>query len=116
MHRRVMGRQQYIGAFRHSALAVVVMLFAGCAQLLPVRAKMLAPGIYRLEVSGNAFASVGSLRQKIHGKANRLCGDAGYTNVETPDHEFFQQQTYYDGMTYSAGYQVLTQYIRCSTP
>lgn len=108
-----------LGSIIKSGRVLLVLLPGiafGCAQMFPAAVKEVEPGIYRVQASGNSFTSAASLRNKVESKALKLCEPVGFEEVSAPTHEFLQQKTYSGNYTYSAGYQVVTRYVRCLRP
>ena len=89
-----------------------LFLFQGCAQMIPARAMDQGNGLYKLEASGNMFASDESLHAKIEKKANKVC-DSGFKYIEDSDPNWHKQTTYSNGMVIDASYKVLTKTIKC---
>lgn len=104
--------------FRYVKRAIFFLLIVGacgCAQLFPAAVSEIEPGVFRVQASGNSFASPASLRQKVESRALKICGQLGYKEVSPSNHDFLQQKNYSGSMTYSAGYQVITRYISCNS-
>ncbi len=91
----------------------LVIFTQGCAQMIPARSWDQGDGLYKLEASGNAFASSESLYENIEKKANKICGVNGFYYIENSDPKWHGQTSYSNGMAITASYQVLTKTISC---
>ena len=92
----------------------LVILTQGCAQMIPARSWEQGDGLYKLEASGNVFASSESLHKNIEKKANKICGVNRVYYIENSDHKWHDQASYSNGMAITASYQVLTKTISCN--
>lgn len=81
--------------------------------MIPARSVEISPGKYKLEASGNVFASLETLQSIIDKKAKKLCGENLYTYESLGDLEHKTQTTYNQGMEIRAGYNVLTKVVNC---
>lgn len=89
-----------------------LILTVGCAQMIPARVFEVTPGVYKLESSGNAFASDESLSKKIESRAVKTCPN-GFEYMDNSHPKWHKQTTYQNGIAVSAGYKVLTKTVRC---
>ena len=96
-----------------SFIVACICMLAGCAQMIPARSVEISSGKYKLEASGNIFASHQQLQSIIDKKAKKLCGDNLYHYESPGDLEHKTQTTYHQGMRIQAGYNVLTKVITC---
>ncbi len=94
-------------------LIVAVLMVTGCAQMIPARSAEIAPGKYKLTASGNVFASIKSLIEKIDKKAVKLCGADNYSYKDAGDFSTPHSPAYVNGVDIGASYKVLTREITC---
>lgn len=90
-----------------------IILVSGCAQMIPARSTEIEAGKYKLEASGNAFASVKSLLEKIDQKAIKLCGKDNYTYADAGDFSSQNSAAYANGVDVGASYTVVTRVVTC---
>jgi hypothetical protein len=93
-------------------LLMPLFFLTGCAQWLPANYSELESGTYALSATGNSFASVEQLQEKIDKKAAQLCAN-GYNFVEPAEITNHTQDTYMNGTTYSGSYFVLHRVAKC---
>jgi hypothetical protein len=94
-------------------LVILILAISGCAQMIPARSLELEPGKYKLEASGNVFASIPSLIKKIDKKAIKLCGEGKYEYQDAGDFSTPHSPAYVSGVDIGASYKVLTRVITC---
>lgn len=92
---------------------LVIIFVSGCAQMIPARSTEIEVGKYKLEASGNAFASLKSLREKIDQKAIKLCGKDNYIYEDTNDISNQHSAAYSNGVDVGASYTVVTRVVTC---
>lgn len=90
-----------------------VVLAFGCAQMFPARSEALGPGRYKVETSGNIFASKEAMIEKVDKKAASLCGNAGFEYVDEKGIDMEVSPTYHNGVLISMPYNVLNREIVC---
>jgi hypothetical protein len=90
-----------------------IFLMFGCAQMVPARSTEIGAGKYKLEASGNAFASMPSLIEKIDQKAIKLCGVGKYEYADNGDFSTPHSPAYVNGVDIGASYKVLTRVLIC---
>ncbi len=95
-------------------IILLLIVVQGCAQMIPARAWEIEPGIYKLEASGNVFASDESLHAKIDKKSAKKCGVSGFSYLDKSSPRWNKQTTYSNGVRVTASYKVLTKTIQCN--
>lgn len=98
---------------KKSAFLFSIILVSGCAQMIPARSTEIEPGKYKLEASGNAFASIPSLIEKIDQKAVKLCGAGNYTYADDGDFSNQHSPAYLSGVDIGGSYTVVTRSVSC---
>lgn len=106
--------QSKIGKCLTAATLGAALIAQGCAQMIPARSWELDEGLYKLEASGNIFASNESLQEKVDKKAAKICGEAGFTYVEDTGVVMQNETTYTNGYSVDASYKVLTKTVKCN--
>lgn len=94
-------------------LASLTIMVTGCAQMVPARSTAIGVGKYKLEASGNAFASIPSLIEKIDQKAIKLCGAEKYEYQDNGDFSTPHSPAYANGVDIGSSYKVLTRVVTC---
>ncbi len=94
-------------------LLTPIIFSLGCAQMIPARSVELEPGKYKLEASGNMFASIPELVEKIDKKAVKLCGSGKYEYKDSGDFSTPHSPAYVNGVDIGSSYKVLTREIKC---
>lgn len=91
----------------------LILIVSGCAQMVPARSTEIGVGKYKLEASGNAFASIPSLIEKIDQKAIKLCGAGKYDYQDNGDFSTPHSPAYVNGVNIGSSYKVLTRIVTC---
>lgn len=83
----------------------------GCATWFPASVRLLDDGSYQLSATGNSFASMEKMKEKLEKKARSLCDESGFDYVKKPGVAFAQQKDYTTGLTSS--YKTMSTNIKC---
>ena len=94
-------------------LLISTIVMSGCAQWMPANVTDLENGMYEVSASGNSFASIESMKEKIEKKASKLCSNSGFEYVESPTLDWHKQTDYSTGITTS--YKVMSSVIKCDS-
>ena len=92
-------------------LLISIFTMTGCATWIPASSKILDDGSYQLTTTGNSFASIDKMKEKLEKKAASLCGESGFEYVKKPGVDFAQQKDYTTGITTS--YKTMSTNIKC---
>lgn len=95
------------------AVISMVLLVMGCAQMVPARVNEISPGKYSLEASGNVFASIPSLLEKIEKRAVKLCGAGKYEFLDDGNFSNHRSPAYINGVDVGASYKVVRRQVVC---
>lgn len=63
-------------------LAITACMLSGCLQMFPPSVAEVNPGVYQLHAQSNAFGSREALRSKLIGKAEEICKDKGFDELD----------------------------------
>ncbi|MCG6036582.1 hypothetical protein MER72_04190 [Acinetobacter baumannii] len=63
-------------------LAVITCTLSGCLQMFPPTVAEVNPGVYQLQAQSNAFGSREALRAKLISKAEEICKDKGFDELD----------------------------------
>lgn len=94
-------------------LCVICALLNACAQRSPITTVALSPGVYKIQVEGDASLTLAELQQKIADKALMLCGDAGFSYQSLLDLQLEPLTTYRENNMNNAQVTVLSRLIAC---
>lgn len=63
-------------------LAITACMLSGCLQMFPPSVAEVNPDVYQLHAQSNAFGSREALRSKLIGKAEEICKDKGFDELD----------------------------------
>lgn len=63
-------------------LAITACMLSGCLQMFPPSVAEVNHGVYQLHAQSNAFGSREALRSKLVGKAEEICKDKGFDELD----------------------------------
>ncbi|WP_252715111.1 hypothetical protein, partial [Acinetobacter baumannii] len=66
-----------------SILGIVAFMLSGCLQMFPPTVAEINPGIYQLHAQSNAFGSRDALRSKLITKAEEVCKNKGFDELDS---------------------------------
>lgn len=64
-------------------LAITACMLSGCLQMFPPTVAEVNPGVYQLHAQSNVFGSREALRSKLIGKAEEICKDKGFDELDS---------------------------------
>ncbi|MFV5363597.1 hypothetical protein [Acinetobacter oleivorans] len=81
-----------------TVLAVITCTLSGCLQMFPPTVTEVNPGIYQLHAQSNAFGSREALRAKLISKAEEICKDKGFDELDSNNKIVNHHTVYNSGM------------------
>nr|WP_262780144.1 hypothetical protein [Acinetobacter guillouiae] len=62
-------------------ISMMTLSLTGCLQMFPPTVAEIKPGIYMLHAQSNAFGSRAALRDKLVKKAEEICNNKGFEEI-----------------------------------
>lgn len=96
-----------------TVLAVIACTLSGCLQMFPPAVAEVNPGVYQLHAQSNAFGSREALRAKLIGKAEEICKDKGFDELDSNNKIVNHHTVYNSGMLIPVNTKAAVLKVKC---
>lgn len=96
-----------------AVLAVITFTLSGCLQMFPPTVAEVNPGIYQLHAQSNAFDSREALRAKLISKAEEICKDKGFDELDSNNKIVNHHTVYNSGMLIPVNTKAAVLKVKC---
>lgn len=96
-----------------TVLAVIACTLSGCLQMFPPTVAEVNPGVYQLHAQSNAFGSREALRAKLISKAEEICKDKGFDELDSNNKIVNHHSVYNSGMLIPVNTKAAVLKVKC---
>ncbi|WP_111848359.1 hypothetical protein [Acinetobacter baumannii] len=93
--------------------AITSFLLSGCLQMFSATVAEINSGVYRLHAQGNAFGSRDALRSKLNYKAEEICKDKGFDELDSNNSIINHHKAYESGLLIPVNTKAAIMTIKC---
>ncbi|AQZ82160.1 hypothetical protein BUM88_11375 [Acinetobacter calcoaceticus] len=94
-------------------LAITACMLSGCLQMFPPTVAEVNPGVYQLHAQSNAFGSREALRSKLIGKAEEICKDKGFDELDSNNKIVNHHSVYNSGLLIPVNTKAAVLKVKC---
>ncbi|CAI3139801.1 hypothetical protein HMPREF0012_01329 [Acinetobacter calcoaceticus RUH2202] len=94
-------------------LAITACMLSGCLQMFPPTVAEVNPGVYQLHAQSNAFGSREALRSKLIGKAEEICKDKGFDELDSNNKIVNHHTVYNSGLLIPVNTKAAVLKVKC---
>ncbi|MBJ9702865.1 hypothetical protein [Acinetobacter calcoaceticus] len=94
-------------------LAITACMLSGCLQMFPPSVAEVNPGVYQLHAQSNAFGSREALRSKLIGKAEEICKDKGFDELDSNNKIVNHHTVYNSGLLIPVNTKAAVLKVKC---
>ncbi|ENU09556.1 hypothetical protein [Acinetobacter calcoaceticus] len=94
-------------------LAITACMLSGCLQMFPPSVAEVNPGVYQLHAQSNAFGSREALRSKLIGKAEEICKDKGFDELDSNNKIVNHHTAYNSGLLIPVNTKAAVLKVKC---
>lgn len=94
-------------------LAITACMLSGCLQMFPPSVAEVNPGVYQLHAQSNAFGSREALRSKLIGKAEEICKDKGFDELDSNNKIVNHHTVYNSGLLIPLNTKAAVLKVKC---
>lgn len=94
-------------------LAITACMLSGCLQMFPPSVAEMNPGVYQLHAQSNAFGSREALRSKLIGKAEEICKDKGFDELDSNNKIVNHHTVYNSGLLIPVNTKAAVLKVKC---
>lgn len=94
-------------------LAIAACMLSGCLQMFPPTVAEVNPGVYQLHAQSNAFGSREALRSKLIGKAEEICKDKGFDELDSNNKIVNHHTVYNSGLLIPVNTKAAVLKVKC---
>ncbi|MFW1760963.1 hypothetical protein [Acinetobacter calcoaceticus] len=93
--------------------ATSTLSLTGCAQMIPAQATKLENGNYMIQTASNILGSNEAMENKVNKKAETVCDDKGFSEINN-NHQTHSQQIYTAQVITTGTYKTFNKTIKCN--
>lgn len=94
-------------------LGIVPLMLTGCLQMFPPTVAEINPGIYQLHAQSNAFGSRDALRSKLINKAEEICKNKGFDELDSNNKIVNHHTAYNSGLIIPVNTKAAILKVKC---
>lgn len=94
-------------------LAITACMLSGCLQMFPPSVAEVNPDVYQLHAQSNAFGSREALRSKLIGKAEEICKDKGFDELDSNNKIVNHHTVYNSGLLIPVNTKAAVLKVKC---